>query len=162
MVRQLRKGNGQYGLVLANGGVVTYQHVVCLSSRPRSSPYPDRNPLPEVTADVPVPTVDAQAEGEAVIEVSMRSTPAQGGTGLIDIIQTYTVEFNGDGEPVRGFIVGRLKRSGHRFLANNADHNTLCELLNHSKEPIGREGCVFRDVELKGRNLFRFDITANL
>lgn len=77
MVRQLRKGNGQYGLVLANGGVITYQHAVCLSSLPRRSAYPDLNPFPTLTADVSVPIVDAQAEGEAVIEVSMSLIQAQ-------------------------------------------------------------------------------------
>jgi len=70
MVRQLRKGNGQNGLVLANGGVVTYQFVVCLSTRPRSSPYPYSNPLPAIITDVSVPSVDVRATGEAIIEVS--------------------------------------------------------------------------------------------
>jgi hypothetical protein len=77
MVRQLRKGNGQYGLVLANGGVITYQHVVCLSSQPRHSAYPDVNPIPTLTADVPIPILDAQVEGAAVIEVSMSLIPAR-------------------------------------------------------------------------------------
>ena len=71
MVRQLRKGNGQRGLVLANGGTLTYQYVVCLSSQPRGSPYPDRNPLPEILHDEPVTPVDERAGGEAMIEVSM-------------------------------------------------------------------------------------------
>ncbi len=73
MVRELRKGNSHYGLVLANGGMMTYQHVVCLSSLPRNdgSPYPAKNPLPDVITDVPVPTVDGEAEGEATIEVSL-------------------------------------------------------------------------------------------
>ena len=72
MTRRLRQGKGQHGLVLANGGVVTYQHAICLSSRPRrdGSPYPDTNPLPEVITDVAVPVVDDWAEGEAVVEVS--------------------------------------------------------------------------------------------
>jgi hypothetical protein len=76
---QLRAGNGKYGLVLANGGVMTYQHVVCLSSSPRrdGSPYPERPPLPEVVSDVPIPAVNVQAEGEAVIEVSL-AVPAPG------------------------------------------------------------------------------------
>lgn len=79
MTRQLRAGNGKYGLVLANGGVMTYQHVVCLSSSPRrdGSPYPERPPLPEVVSDVPIPAVNVQAEGEAVIEVSL-AVPAPG------------------------------------------------------------------------------------
>ncbi len=68
MVRELRAGRGKRGLVLANGGLVTYQYVVCLSSKPRSSPYPDRNPLPDLLEDV-APQVDEKAQGEASIEV---------------------------------------------------------------------------------------------
>jgi hypothetical protein len=70
MVRELRKGKVRNGLVLANGGVVTYQYVVCLSNKPRTSPYPDRNPLPDLLDNESVPKVDEKAEGEAVIEVS--------------------------------------------------------------------------------------------
>jgi hypothetical protein len=73
MVRELRKGKVKNGLVLANGGVVTYEYVVCLSSKPRSSPFPDRNPLPEYVTDEPIPTVDDKAEGEAVIEVRFQT-----------------------------------------------------------------------------------------
>lgn len=72
MVRQLRSpGNKKHGLILANGGVLTYQYVICLSSRPRDDPlpYPKSNPLPEVLKDVPAPVVDETADGEAVIEV---------------------------------------------------------------------------------------------
>ena len=72
MVRELRKGRGKNGLVLANGGVVTYEYVVCLSSKPRNSPFPDRNPLPEYVTDEPIPPIDDKAEGEAVIEVSLQ------------------------------------------------------------------------------------------
>ena len=50
---------------------MTYQYVVCLSSSPRKGPYPDRNPLPDILNDVPAPPIDAQAEGEATIEVSL-------------------------------------------------------------------------------------------
>ena len=71
MTRQLRKGNGKIGLVLANGGVATYQHVVCLSSKPRRDDlqYPDCNPLPETITDVQIPAVIEQADGPASIEV---------------------------------------------------------------------------------------------
>lgn len=71
MVRQLRAGKGKHGLVLANGGVVTYQHAVVLSKEPRKdgSAYPATNPLPKMLEDVPVPRVVAEAAGEAVIEV---------------------------------------------------------------------------------------------
>lgn len=72
MVRQLRQpGRPHNGLILANGGVVTYQHVIILSSSPRrdGTPYPARDPLPPVLTPDSTPSVDAQAEGEAVIEV---------------------------------------------------------------------------------------------
>jgi hypothetical protein len=71
MTRRLRARKGKTGLVLANGGVMTYQHVICLSSSPRldGSPYPEKPPLPDVVYDVPVPAVDAEVDGEAVIEV---------------------------------------------------------------------------------------------
>ena len=72
MTRQLRASKGKVGLILANGGVMTYQHVVCLSSSPRrdGSSYPEKPPLPDVIDNALVPAVDTQAEGEAVIEVN--------------------------------------------------------------------------------------------
>lgn len=70
MTRELRERDKKYGLILANGGNMTYQHVLLLSAEPSKVSYPDNNPLPNVIADVPVPIVDETAEGEAVIEVS--------------------------------------------------------------------------------------------
>jgi hypothetical protein len=74
MVRELRQGKGKNGLILANGGIVTYEYVVCLSSKPRNSPFPDRNALPEYVVDEPIPPVDEKAEGEAIIEVRFQTT----------------------------------------------------------------------------------------
>jgi hypothetical protein len=73
MARKLRAGNGTHGLVLANGGVLTYQHVICLSSRPRSDgqPYPADNPLPSILETNTAPTIAETAEGEAIIEVTL-------------------------------------------------------------------------------------------
>ena len=75
MVRRLRTGHGQNGLILANGGVLTYQHALCLSTGPRrrGSAYPEMNPLPSNVRDIPVPKVTIHAEGEAVVEVSPSS-----------------------------------------------------------------------------------------
>lgn len=73
IVRQLRDPSTQKnnGLVLANGGVLTYQHVVCLSKHPRKDgkSYPAQNPLPEIITDLPIPRIVENAEGEATIEV---------------------------------------------------------------------------------------------
>lgn len=72
MARKLRAGSGTNGLVLANGGVLTYQHVICLSSRPRAEnrPYPARNPLPSTLSNDLVPETEESAEGDAIIEVN--------------------------------------------------------------------------------------------
>ncbi|KAI9653366.1 MAG: hypothetical protein M1831_006071 [Alyxoria varia] len=154
MVRQLRERRDnilgseppQNGLILANGGVATYQHVVCLSTRPRTdgAAYPKANPLPAVVSEVSTPQIAERAEGPAVIE-------------------TYTVDFGRDGRPILGHVVGRLKNNGNnnrRFLANHADPQTLEQLSSWTTEPIGRTGYVTQDVD--GRNLFRFDSVARL
>ncbi|KAG9551286.1 hypothetical protein KCU71_g6995, partial [Aureobasidium melanogenum] len=83
MTRKLRAGNGTHGLVLANGGVLTYQHVICLSSQPRTDGqhYPACNPLPSRLEDNTVPTIDETAEGEAIIELAPPSTAIMTATG---------------------------------------------------------------------------------
>jgi Thiolase-like protein type 1 additional C-terminal domain len=70
------------------------------------------------------------------------------------MMQTYTVEFDRDGKPERGYIVGRLKSNGHRFLANDGDENTMMQLASAMKEQIGRSGFVRKGED--GRNLFVF------
>lgn len=72
MTRQLRAGKGKKGLVLCNGGVVSYQYAVVLSNEPRKEGrYPLENPLPVMITDVPAPEVVGVADGEAVVEVCM-------------------------------------------------------------------------------------------
>lgn len=76
MTRQLRQrkstGVDSNGLILANGGVMTYQHVVILSSCPRKdgTSYPSANPLSADLPKDPAPTIEEEAKGEATIEVS--------------------------------------------------------------------------------------------
>ena len=139
LTRQLRQKKGTNGLVLANGGILTYQHAVVLSSRPRTdgSTYPIAPLLPKIVTDVPIPAIAEQAQGESVIE-------------------TYTVDFDRNGSPLRGHIVGRLTASDQRFIANHADDETLKQLSSWEREPIGRMGWVSTDEE-SGRNLFSFD-----
>ncbi|KAJ5175787.1 Thiolase [Penicillium canariense] len=139
MTRQLRKGYGHKGLILANGGFLSYQHAICLSTQPRKdkSTYTDSRAMGLKTPD-PIPLVDNDAEGDATIE-------------------TYTVEFNRDGSPQRAYIVGRLTSTNHRFLANDGDEFTLTRLSSTNEEPIGRTGTVMPDPNgEKGqrRNLF--------
>ncbi|KAL9069056.1 MAG: hypothetical protein Q9157_006300 [Trypethelium eluteriae] len=137
MVRQLRRGNGHHGLVLANGGVLTYQHAICLSSRPPKSKsgYPERNALPEKITDFSSPPIESHPKGLGVVE-------------------TYTVEFNRDNTLLRAYIIARLKDTGTRFLANHGDQKTLQQLASKIQEPIGAMGNVHQDPENPKRNLF--------
>ncbi|KAH8704740.1 hypothetical protein BGW36DRAFT_1118 [Talaromyces proteolyticus] len=148
LVRRLRNPSGKekVALVLANGGVLSYQHVVCLSANPRSDGrfYPQKNPLPEKITDVPIPTIVEVAEGEAVIE-------------------TYTIEYNRDGSPNEGYIIGRLKSNNSRFISITADKQNLQQLvtLASSDEPIGKTGFVYVEDrpeidQSERRNLFTF------
>lgn len=76
MVRELRKGTYRNGLILANGGVMTYQYAVCISRNPRqdNSEFPTTDILPKQITDVEVPKTDASPEGEAIIEVPCLTT----------------------------------------------------------------------------------------
>lgn len=74
--------------------------------------------------------------------------------------QTYTVEFNRNGAPSKGFIVGRLTSNNHRFVANTSNTRSLEQLSSGTREPIGRTGWVKSD-DL-GRNSFVFDDPSRL
>ncbi|KAH7408417.1 hypothetical protein DE146DRAFT_646182 [Phaeosphaeria sp. MPI-PUGE-AT-0046c] len=144
MTRQLRAGKGKKGMVLCNGGVLSYQYVVVLGKEPpRRTTYPLENALPETLQDMPVPDLTNEAEGEAVVE-------------------TYTVEFNRDGSPLRGHIVGRLKSNNKRFLANHGDDETLRQMAGGKVEIVGKSGWVWQDERKKGRGLFAFAKPARL
>lgn len=71
MSRQIRAGRIRNGLVLANGGVVSYQHAICLSSRQSRlrSDYPDSRGSSDNIVDGFVPSIDTFVDGEAVVEV---------------------------------------------------------------------------------------------
>lgn len=142
MVRYLREGKGKSGLVLANGGVATYQHAICLSISPGpgGKTYPGQNPLPDHLPSLPTKEIEELAEGEAVVE-------------------TYTVDFGRDGNPTLGHVVGRLVASGKRFIANHGNEGTLKDLSSGIKEPIGRSG---RVETRRGENLFTFDREGKL
>ncbi|KAL2834495.1 hypothetical protein BDW59DRAFT_156425 [Aspergillus cavernicola] len=128
------------GLVLANGGVLSYHHTVIISTHPRpdsdSVVYPMWNPLPS-QLDEEHPVIEERAEGDGVVE-------------------TYTVQFSRDGSPALGFVIGRLESgNNNRFVANVEDGYTLQQLCSGT-EQIGNRGFVV-SVSGEGRNLFRFE-----
>lgn len=70
MTRVIRTRQHQNGLVLANGGILSWQHALCLSSQPRrnTSTYVRSKVLDN--GDVSQgPVFTPTAQGEAVIEV---------------------------------------------------------------------------------------------
>ncbi|TGO49400.1 hypothetical protein BCON_0211g00170 [Botryotinia convoluta] len=164
MTRQLRNKRGQAsnhkntgvsnGLILANGGVLTYQHVVCLSTQPRSdgNEYQDENPCPKIVQSV------TSNDGNSLEIVGPQGVKKGVWEG---IIETYTVQFSRKNEPQTGFVVGRLKQTRKRFLANVADNKTLSNLVRESEETIGKRGWVWKEEDGK-RNLFGFERGANL
>jgi Thiolase-like protein type 1 additional C-terminal domain len=157
MVRCLRASRGQTGLVLANGGTLTYQHVVCLASKAPSFEYPAANPLPEHLDDKFATPADEITVGEAYIEVRL----VLFSDGLLTARQTYSVQFNRDGTPDIGLIVCRFARNGGRALANHADARTLVELADMATEQVGKRGWIVRDTEDDQRNLFSFSSPAD-
>lgn len=74
MARELRAKKHETGLILANGGMLTHQHALCLSVHPRGDgrAYPQENPLPAVVDEFS-PAFAQSAEGIAAIEVSFYS-----------------------------------------------------------------------------------------
>ncbi|KAJ5823879.1 hypothetical protein N7447_006219 [Penicillium robsamsonii] len=131
MVRQLRKLGGlpkpSNGLILANGGILTTENTICLSTHARrgSGWYPtrDNNQIPP--SSQLAPPISIHAEGEAIVE-------------------TYTVEYDRENHPRLGHIVCRLMNNGHRIIANHGDIPTLEQLSSWDTEPIGRVGFVKR------------------
>ncbi|KAJ1548232.1 hypothetical protein HK405_003920 [Cladochytrium tenue] len=151
LTRQIRGGKVRNGLVLANGGSLSYQHVVCLSNKPRKAgPYPAQPPLPKLVQQVEAPEFVESAEGLATIESNRQRGCVQ-----------FTVEFSRNGSPESGLIVGRLDKTGQRFLANHGDAATLARLADTSTEMVGVRGWV-RHNESDSRNLLFIGTDAKI
>lgn len=115
MTQRLRQRPGAYGLVGANGGILTKYAAAVLSTTPANwKPCREAELQAQIDA-APMPRVAHRPDGR--------------GTVL-----TYTVIYTA-GVPDRGVVVGLLD-SGERFLANAADAETLAGLLDG--DPIGR------------------------
>ncbi|KAB8288106.1 hypothetical protein EYC80_010239 [Monilinia laxa] len=191
MVRQLRKKRSQAGqgedenenggafngLVLANGGVLTYQHVVCLSTQPRrdGKRYQDGNPCPDVVKGSTVRISgegasgwsagedgDAGDAGDAGDCLDIVGSEGVGSGVWEGVIETYTLQFSRINEPEIGFVIGKLKKNGKRFVANVGDEKTLRSLLKDGgEEVVGKSGWVWMEENGK-RNLFGFENGARL
>ena len=115
-VAQMRSAPGQFGLVSANGGILSKHSVGIYSSTPAEW-KPDRSALLQAqVAGWPTEPVTENADGDATIE-------------------TYTVRRDG-GRPT-GIIIGRLVADDSRFLATSEDGEFIALLIDG--EPLGRK-----------------------
>ena len=115
-VAQMRSAPGQFGLVGANGGIMSKYSVGVYSTTPVEW-RPDRSAQLQAQVDSwPTQAVTEKADGPAVIE-------------------TYTVRRDA-GRPT-GIIIGRLAADDGRFLSTTEDDELIALLTDG--DPLGRE-----------------------
>ncbi|MGH3633465.1 MAG: acetyl-CoA acetyltransferase [Mycobacterium sp.] len=114
-VARMRSAPGQFGLVGANGGIMSKYSVGIYSTTPVQW-KPDRSPqLQAQIAETPTQSVTEQADGPGTVE-------------------TYTVRRD-DGR-LTGIIIGRLDADDSRFLATTEDDDLIALLTDG--DPLGR------------------------
>lgn len=124
MVRALRRGDGESGLLYGNGEYVTKHHALVVG----------RDPGPAGG----VPPADDRAARQAALDATRLPVEVAEAPDGPATVETSTVLHDRDGAPMRGIVVGRLD-DGRRFVANTAD---LDALLDPAVEPAGRRGVV--------------------
>jgi acetyl-CoA C-acetyltransferase len=123
IMRQLRANPGSFGLITANGNYVTKHSFGVYSTTPFQGRW--RRESPAIL----------QAEIDALPAAALTETPSGPAT-----IETYTI-MHGKAGPEFSVVLGRLKETGHRFVANTpAEPAVLRDLLEH--DGLGRSGIV--------------------
>ena len=116
-VQRARSAPGSYGLVGANGGIMSKYSAGVYSTTPAAW-TPDRSAGRQAEIDGwTAPEQTRYADGPATIE-------------------TYTVKHARDGVRT-GIVVGRLAADGRRFVAKGDDPDLL-DLLTAAPEPVGQ------------------------
>ena len=123
MLPELRKNTKHFGLVTANGGYLSKHATGIYSAVPiegkweREPPSSYQSQIDRMTS----PSFIEEANGEGTVE-------------------TYTVCYK-KGIPERAIVIGRLRNSDQRFLANTpTDPSLFKDMINN--EQIGRRGSV--------------------
>ena len=116
-VQRARRAPGSYGLVGANGGIMSKYSAGVYSTTPAAW------------------VADRSAELQAEIDGWAAPEQARYADGPA-AIETYTVK-HARGGVRTGIVVGRLDRGGRRFVARGDDPDLL-DLLTGAKEPIGQ------------------------
>jgi acetyl-CoA C-acetyltransferase len=132
MVEKLRNNPNKKGLVTANGWYITKHAIGIYSTEPNKMPWQREDPVSYQR------NIDSQPHPESLPEPSGQGT-----------IETYTVIYDREGEPVQGIIIGRLS-GGKRFIANTPGDRNLLENMA-SSDALGRQGHIRQK---KGLNIF--------
>lgn len=128
MVRALRGGDAEVGLLYGNGGYLTKHHTLIVGrAQPACGRHqPDRPSERQADLDRrPGPGIARRPNGPATVE-------------------TFTVVYDRDGAPERGVVIGRLDEGG-RFAARvaaGASDGVSAGMVSGTEEPIGRGGAV--------------------
>ncbi|HEY1821860.1 MAG TPA: acetyl-CoA acetyltransferase [Trebonia sp.] len=119
IVGRVRACPGTFGLVGANGGIMSKYSVGVYSTTPAPWRPDNSKELQEEIDSWPAPEETRDPDGWATIE-------------------TYTVRHSRDGRRT-GIVIGRLDADGRRFVARGDDRDAgLIELLS-AAEPIGKK-----------------------
>ena len=121
VVRKLRENPDAYGLVGANGGIMHKHSVGVYSCRPAWKTC-DSSLLQAELDSQPEAKITQHPEGDATIE-------------------SYTVQF-GKGKPMYAVIIGRLKATGERFIANNFERDAEMLQVLMTKNCVGESVAV--------------------
>jgi acetyl-CoA C-acetyltransferase len=140
MVRHLRDGKAETGLLYGQGEFVTKHHAVVVSRRAARSPLKDIYSF-QATVDHrrgPIPALISNYEGLAAIE-------------------TYTVVYDRDGTPLHGIVIARTPECRVMGRVPAGDRDTLNTLINKERSPIGLNGMItFENVSPGGETLLQF------
>jgi acetyl-CoA acetyltransferase len=128
MVRALRSGDAETGLLYGQGEYVTKHHALVVSRRPPDLPLDDTYDV-QARADSkrgPVPTMSEDYDGPATLE-------------------THTTLYDREGQPEFGTVIA-LTPGGARVMArvSKDDRATIAALTSSSQSPVGRSGRVTR------------------
>ena len=134
MVDALRAGEGQTGLLFANGGFATHNHAIVLAT----SPLPGAGEAHDFDCQA---QADA-ARGDVPALVQDYAGPAR--------VESYTVFYARDGSPRDGVVVARTP-DGARTLAKvpGEDTATIAWLTDGAVQPVGTAGEVVADGDMR-------------
>jgi len=129
MVRALRRSPGELGLLYGQGGFVTKHHALVVSTQPPPVPLAERYSV-QAAAD------QARAAAPALLERYEGAAR----------IETYTVLYGRDGEPIEGIVVLRTPQ-GARTMARvpRDEAGSLALLTAGAKSAVGASGHVRTD-----------------